>query len=88
MRTWPNPNIPHQFFRIMDNEVPLTVGACGHFFEQDEYEMVRASSLGLGLVTAFHVADSHAEACVWPLPGKDTHCCMLCIAHAGGFAWG
>ncbi len=26
----------------MDTELPLTVGGCGHFFEQDEYEMVRA----------------------------------------------
>lgn len=40
VRTWPNQNIPYQFFRIMDNEVPLTVGTCGHFYEQDEYEMV------------------------------------------------
>eukprot|EP00967_Tisochrysis_lutea_P009800 scaffold11425_cov14-Tisochrysis_lutea.AAC.1 len=25
----------------MDQEVPFVVGACGHFYEQDEYEMVR-----------------------------------------------
>ena len=41
IRDWPNPNIPNQFFRIMDDEVPIMVGPCGHFFEQDEYEMVR-----------------------------------------------
>lgn len=40
VREWPNPNIPNQFFRMMDDEVPLMVGDCGHFFEQDEYEMV------------------------------------------------
>lgn len=40
MRSWPNPNIPNQFFRVMDQEVPYVVGACGHFYEQDEYEMV------------------------------------------------
>jgi len=39
VRRWPNPHIPAQFFRIMDSELPLAVGACGHFFEQDEYEM-------------------------------------------------
>mmetsp|Transcript_18911 Transcript_18911/g.49275 ORF Transcript_18911/g.49275 Transcript_18911/m.49275 type:complete len:1222 (+) Transcript_18911:159-3824(+) len=39
VRTWPNPHIPHQFFRVMDQEVPFVVGACGHFYEQDEYEM-------------------------------------------------
>lgn len=46
VRTWPNPLIPHQFFRVMDQEVPLVVGACGHFYEQDEYEMVRALGCG------------------------------------------
>ena len=30
---------------MMDDEVPLMVGQCGHFFEQDEYEMVSASLL-------------------------------------------
>ena len=40
MRTWPNANIPNQFFRITETEVPIMVGKCGHFFEQDEYEMV------------------------------------------------
>jgi intraflagellar transport protein 122 len=39
VREWPNPNIPNQFFRMMDDEVPLMAGDCGHFFEQDEYEM-------------------------------------------------
>jgi hypothetical protein len=40
VRSWPNAHIPYQFFRVMDQEVPLAVGACGHFYEQDEYEMV------------------------------------------------
>eukprot|EP00873_Tetraselmis_striata_P015075 jgi/Tetstr1/435339/TSEL_024257.t1 len=39
IRTWPNPNIPHQFFRVMDPDLPICVGPCGHFYEQDEYEM-------------------------------------------------
>ncbi|KAG2430302.1 hypothetical protein HYH02_013779 [Chlamydomonas schloesseri] len=39
VRTWPNPVIPKQYFRVMDQEVPLCCGPCGHFFEQDEYEM-------------------------------------------------
>ena len=43
IREWPNLNIPNQFFRIMDDEVPIMVGPCGHFFEQDEYEMVSSN---------------------------------------------
>uniref|UniRef100_A0A7S0VDQ0 Intraflagellar transport protein 122 homolog n=1 Tax=Polytomella parva TaxID=51329 RepID=A0A7S0VDQ0_9CHLO len=39
IRRWPNRNIPPQFFRVMDLGVPLCVGSCGHFFEQDEYDM-------------------------------------------------
>mmetsp|Transcript_5353 Transcript_5353/g.11710 ORF Transcript_5353/g.11710 Transcript_5353/m.11710 type:complete len:1236 (+) Transcript_5353:188-3895(+) len=39
VRSWPNPNIANQYFRMMEAEVPLMVGPCGHFFEQDEYEM-------------------------------------------------
>ena len=46
VREWPNGNIPNQFFRMMDDEVPLMVGPCGHFFEQDEYEMVRTGAGG------------------------------------------
>lgn len=41
VRPWPNPHIPAQYFRVMDTELPLCSGPCGHFFEQDEYEMVR-----------------------------------------------
>jgi hypothetical protein len=41
VRTWPNPIIPKQYFRIMDTEVPLAIGVDGHFYEQDEFEMVR-----------------------------------------------
>lgn len=48
MREWPNPNIPNQFFRMMHDEVPLMVGPCGHFFEQDEYEMVSVWMQGAG----------------------------------------
>lgn len=39
IRQWPNPNIPHQYFRVMDLELPICVGPCCHFFEQDEYDM-------------------------------------------------
>lgn len=39
VRKWPNPAIPHQYFRVMDEELPLCTGPCGHFFEQDEFEM-------------------------------------------------
>lgn len=48
VREWPNPNIPNQFFRMMHDEVPLMVGPCGHFFEQDEYEMVSFWMQGAG----------------------------------------
>ncbi|MEW5316653.1 MAG: hypothetical protein WDW38_008010 [Sanguina aurantia] len=40
VRSWPNSHIPRQYFKLMDTEVPLCAGACGHFFEQDEFEMV------------------------------------------------
>ncbi len=52
VRTWPNPVIPKQYFRVMDTEVPLCCGPCGHFFEQDEYEMVSAAS-GTGRAQAW-----------------------------------
>lgn len=28
-----------RLFKIVENLVPICVGPCGHFFEQDEYEM-------------------------------------------------
>lgn len=40
VRKWPNPAIPAQYFRTMDPLADITIGACGHFFEADEYEMV------------------------------------------------
>lgn len=39
VRKWPCPHIPHQYFRLLDTDLPVTVGSCGHFFEEDEYEM-------------------------------------------------
>lgn len=38
IRRWPCPHIPAQYFRIMDDEQPVCVGPCGHFFEEDEFE--------------------------------------------------
>jgi hypothetical protein len=40
VRRWPNPNIPAQYFRVMDPRVDIVVGPCGHFFEASEFEMV------------------------------------------------
>jgi intraflagellar transport protein 122 len=39
IRTWGTPNTPNQYFRVMDRDVPLCVGPCGHFFERDECEL-------------------------------------------------
>uniref|UniRef100_A0A061R9P9 Intraflagellar transport protein 122 n=1 Tax=Tetraselmis sp. GSL018 TaxID=582737 RepID=A0A061R9P9_9CHLO len=39
IRMWPNTLISHQYFRIMDPDMPACIGPCGHFYEQDEYEM-------------------------------------------------
>lgn len=33
VRPWPNARLRKQYFRIMDAELPLTMGPCGHFFE-------------------------------------------------------
>lgn len=41
LRRWPCPHLPAQWFRVMDEEAAIVVGPCGHFFEADEYEMVR-----------------------------------------------
>ncbi|WIA11467.1 hypothetical protein OEZ85_011583 [Tetradesmus obliquus] len=38
-RRWPNPALPQQWFRLLDDEQPVLVGPCGHFFEAEEYEM-------------------------------------------------
>ncbi len=40
VRRWPNPALPWQWFRVMDEVVALVVGACGHVYEADEYDMV------------------------------------------------
>jgi hypothetical protein len=42
-RRWPNPALPQQWFRLLDDEQPVLVGPCGHFFEAEEYEMVRGT---------------------------------------------
>lgn len=39
VRTWPSKSIPAQYFRVMDDDTPLCVGPCGHFFERDECEL-------------------------------------------------
>lgn len=39
MWSHPSGKLEKRFFRLMDKNVPLCCGACGHFFEQDEYEM-------------------------------------------------
>ncbi|GMH36992.1 hypothetical protein BSKO_04865 [Bryopsis sp. KO-2023] len=31
--------LPARFFRVTDTSVPLCCGPCGHFFEEDEFEM-------------------------------------------------
>lgn len=46
VRRWPNPHIPCQWFRVMDPDLPLEVGPCGHFFESDELEMVSGAGAG------------------------------------------
>lgn len=39
-RSWPNPALPKQWFKLLDEEQPVVVGPCGHFFEAEEFEMV------------------------------------------------
>lgn len=39
VRRWPSPHIPAQYYRLMDPELPIICGPCGHFFELDEFEM-------------------------------------------------
>lgn len=41
VRRWPNAALPTQWFRLLDEDQPVVVGPCGHFFESEEYEMVR-----------------------------------------------
>jgi hypothetical protein len=40
VRRWPNSCLPAQWFRLLDEDQPVVVGSCGHFFEAEEYEMV------------------------------------------------
>jgi intraflagellar transport protein 122 len=40
VRRWPNPCLPAQWFRLLDEDQPVVVGPCGHFFEAEEFEMV------------------------------------------------
>jgi hypothetical protein len=39
-RKWPHPNLPVQYYRLMDEELPLALGPSGHFYEADEYDLV------------------------------------------------
>jgi intraflagellar transport protein 122 len=41
VRRLPNPALPAQYFRTMDPLADIIIGSCGHFFEADEYEMLR-----------------------------------------------
>lgn len=43
LRRWPSRHLPAQWFRIVDPEAAVVVGPCGHFFEADEFEMVRGA---------------------------------------------
>lgn len=43
LRRWPNPCLRAQWFRLLDDDQPVVVGPCGHFFEAEEYEMVGGS---------------------------------------------
>lgn len=36
---WPGKIHPTKFFRVLDPDAQIMLGACGHFYEQDEYEM-------------------------------------------------
>jgi len=40
VRRWPNSALPAQWFRLLDEDQPVVVGPCGHFFEAEEFEMV------------------------------------------------
>ena len=40
VRQWPNPALPRQYFRVMDPDLALCLGACGHVFEADEFRAV------------------------------------------------
>jgi len=39
VRTWPSAGVPSQYFRVMDDDTPLCIGPCGHFYERDECEL-------------------------------------------------
>lgn len=42
VRRWPGcGHLPGQWFRVMDPDVALVAGPCGHFYEADEFDMVR-----------------------------------------------
>lgn len=49
VRRWPNSCLPAQWFRLLDEDQPVVVGSCGHFFEAEEYEMVSRHSVALQL---------------------------------------
>lgn len=51
VRRWPNPCLPVQWFRLLDEDQPVVVGPCGHFFEAEEFEMVSGNWSWAGLGT-------------------------------------
>lgn len=47
-QAWPGGCLRSRWFRLLDEEQPVVVGPCGHFFEADEYEMVRVCAVRMG----------------------------------------
>ena len=39
LRRWPSPALDTEFYRIVDHDVPIVVGACGQFYEMEDFEM-------------------------------------------------
>lgn len=77
-RCWPNAHLPYQYFKLMDEDLPVSVGPCGHFFEADEYEMVCAAPDGMAIscIQAYQI-HSH-QPWHWPIP--HTCCSRICYA--------
>jgi hypothetical protein len=61
VRRWPNPCLPAQWFRLLDEEQPVVVGPCGHFFEAEEYEMVRQRCMNWHHATALRKTPLHCQ---------------------------
>lgn len=69
VRRWPNAALPVQWFRLLDEDQPVVLGPCGHFFEAEEYEMVSG-----GTEAQIKVAEWHTMITVpWQLPMGPTY---------------